>query len=173
MTKVFVELLTKVKELETELNKHVEAMQSLYEPVTVPFRLVRKEARQPEKHLQATAYDLFLPEDVTIYPWTRGKLIPTGVAINFPEGVAAKTWARSSTNKNTGIRVNTGIIDNDYTGEIFINVDNINWWKWYKLKKGEKIAQLEIHANLDTKLEFTTEVKETERGAKGFGSSGK
>lgn len=170
MTKVFVELLNKIKEQDKLIMKLQEQRED--KMTDVPFRLVRDGARLPEKHLQATAYDVFLTEDVTIYPWTRGRLIPTGLAANFPAGVAAKTYARSSINKKTCIRVNTGIIDNDYTGEIWINVDNISWWKIYKFKKGDRLAQLEIHSVLPTTVTWTDEAKVTERGEKGFGSSG-
>lgn len=141
--------------------------------INVGFRLLDRSSKLPKKNKNAIAYDLYLPKDVTIYPWTRGKLIPTGIAVNFPKGVGAKTYARSSINKNTKLRINTGLIDNDYRGEIFLNVDNLSWWRWYRFKAGERIAQLELIDILPTTAEEIYKLDDTERGSKGFGSSGR
>lgn len=156
------------------LKQKIKNLEKIFTDVTeIPFRLVNANAKLPYKHLTGMAYDLYLTEDIIIYPWTRSKLIGTGVAVNFPINLAGETHARSSINKNTSIRVNVGLIDNDYTGEIFLNVDNLSWWRPYRLKKGDRLAQLKIVNVPVTSAVEVDYIKDTERGAKGFGSSGK
>lgn len=167
----------KFDELDREIGilKHrVKTLEKMSDNVTeIPFRLVRSGAKLPSKHLTASAYDLYLTEDITIYPFTKGRLIGTGIAANFPLDLAGETHARSSINKNTDIRINMGLIDNDYTGEIFLNVDNLSWWKFYKFKKGDRIAQLKIVNIPVTEAIEVNFTKDSERGEKGFGSSGR
>lgn len=113
-------------------------------------------------------------EDIVIAPGER-KLVPTGIAIS-PEstGVVAILCGRSGLALKHGISLANGIgvIDSDYRGEIsavLINRSEVP----YKVTPGERIAQLMFMPVLHANLIRAESLDETERGAGGFGSTGK
>ena len=117
-----------------------------------------------------------ISEDVVIPPLLV-ELIPSGIAININDkNIAAVLLPRSGTGHKEGIVLgnNVGLIDSDYQGEIFMSVWNRNPDKAVKILPGERIAQLMfipvIHPNLMFVDEFS---KATDRGANGFGHTGK
>ena len=115
--------------------------------------------------------DLCSNEDITLLVNTPTK-IKTGVAIKIPDGYVGLIWDKSSI-ASKGIKTMGGVIDSGYTGEIMIVVNNLNKEE-IKIEKNQKIAQLIIQPYL--KIEKILEVEdlgETDRGEKGFGSSGK
>ena len=103
-------------------------------------------------------------------------LVPTGIAINLPEGYYGEIVGRSSNNKR-GVLVPTGVIDNDYTGELFIVIRSSNGD--VTLKHENAIAQLLIkpcpHIVTEQQYhpEFVRDSEYKERGDRGFGSSNK
>lgn len=114
----------------------------------------------------------------TIYP-QRGQekayLIHTGIALDIPKGYHAEVYLRSSAGKDTKFRLanGTGIIDNDYTGEIMLLVENIGPYV-VRLNEGDRIAQLMLVKDVVFDLEEVEEItKDTKRGDNGFGSTGK
>lgn len=113
-------------------------------------------------------------EDVTIEPGARA-LIPTGIAI-APEtsGVVAIVAARSGLSIKHGLTLTNGIgvIDSDYRGEICVSLHNISDTA-YTVMAGERMAQLMFMPVMQANLIPTDELDETERGAGGFGSTGK
>ena len=117
----------------------------------------------------AAGYDLFSYEDITIPKWSRS-LVKTGVHMEIPPGYYGRIASRSS----MGIRcqdIGAGVIDSSYRGEIkvlIINSSNDD----YKIEKGNKIAQIIFEAFHVFELERVANLKETERGSKGFGSTG-
>lgn len=136
------------------------------------FKRFNKEATLPKKHLDALAYDFFLPQDIEVPAKVTGYKIPTGIGMQAPKGFGGVIEARSSTNVKSKIRVCTGLIDNDYTGEINVVVDNLANVN-YVIEKGTKIAQMYIKRVYDFEVVEVDEFEETERGDKGFGSSGR
>ena len=114
-----------------------------------------------------------LSESVTLKPMER-KLIPTGLFIELPEGYEAQIRPRSGLALKHGITVlNTpGTIDADYRGEIgviLINLSNED----FTIEHGERICQMVIARHEQAEWIEVEELNETERGAGGFGHTGK
>lgn len=101
-------------------------------------------------------------------------LIPTGLFIELPEGYEAQIRPRSGLALKKGITVlNTpGTIDADYRGEIcviLINLSNED----FLIENGERICQMVVAAHEKVEWDLVEVLMETERGAGGFGHTGK
>lgn len=145
--------------------------------VNVKIKLLRDNVIMPSYATEGSAaIDLrsAADSDIVIAPGER-KLIPTGIAIS-PEtsGVVAILCARSGLSSKFGIALANGIgvIDSDYRGEISAALIN-NSDTPYTVTVGERIAQLMFMPVLAAKLIETDDLDKTERGAGGFGSTGK
>lgn len=114
-----------------------------------------------------------LKESVVMQPLER-KLIPTGLFIELPQGYEAQIRPRSGLAIKKGITVlNTpGTIDADYRGEIGIILVNLSN-EAYVVENGERICQMIIAQHETVKWIEVDELDETERGAGGFGHTGK
>lgn len=115
----------------------------------------------------------FLPEPITLQPLER-KLIPTGLYMELPQGYEAQLRPRSGLALKQGLTLlNTpGTIDADYRGEIgviMVNVSN----EAVTLSDGERICQMVIAKYEQVKISEVEILSETERGAGGFGHTGK
>lgn len=114
-----------------------------------------------------------LTEPVVLKPLER-KLIPTGLYIALPEGYEAQLRPRSGLALKQGITLlNTpGTIDADYRGEIGVIVANLSA-EPFTINDGERICQMVIAAYTRVEWEAAETLNETERGAGGFGHTGK
>lgn len=114
-----------------------------------------------------------LDEPVTLNPGER-KLIPTGLFIELPQGYEAQIRARSGLAIKHGITlINAiGTIDSDYRGEIKVPLVNLGDTA-FEIKDGERIAQMVIAKYEQITWKTVDELSETERGAGGFGHTGK
>ena len=114
-----------------------------------------------------------LAEPVILKPMER-KLIPTGLFIELPEGYEAQIRPRSGLALKHGITVlNTpGTIDADYRGEIGVLLINLST-EDFKIEHGERICQMVIARHEQAEWIQVEELNETERGAGGFGHTGK
>src|SRR5690625_3921492 len=93
--------------------------------IKVGFKRLSDNAVIPTKaHQSDSGFDLFASEDVIIEPGET-EVVPTGVAIELPAGYEAQVRPRSGVTAKTKLRVQLGTIDNGYTGEIGVIVDNI------------------------------------------------
>jgi dUTP pyrophosphatase len=112
---------------------------------------------------------------VTIQPGSRS-MIKTGFAINMMDpGLVAIVASRSGLSLKHGIRVaqGIGVIDADYHGEIGVILANDSG-EPYEVQPGERIAQLMFQPVIQVALDFVDQFStETQRGAGGFGSTGK
>ncbi len=102
-------------------------------------------------------------------------VIPTGIAIELPSPeLGAFVFARSGLAIKHGIGLlnSVGVIDSDYRGEICVGVIN-QLKETYTITPGERIAQLVIMPVSLIEPEEADSLGETERGAGGFGSTGK
>lgn len=117
--------------------------------------------------------DLYATEDRTIQPLERA-LIGTGIAVAIPEGHAGFVQPRSGLALEHGLSlVNTpGLIDSRYRGEIKVIAINLDPSNPIQLSRGDRIAQLVIQPVDRVTLVETDELDTTERGERGFGSSG-
>ena len=101
-------------------------------------------------------------------------LVPTGLYVELPEGYEMQIRPRSGLAIKHGLTLlNTpGTIDADYRGEIKIIVANLSS-EPYELKPGERIAHMVVSRFTQVEWEPVQELSQTERGAGGFGHTGK
>lgn len=136
------------------------------------IKLLSPFAKMPTRgSAEAACFDLFVSED-TILPQNEFVLVPTGIAMEIPPGFGVKIYGRSSMHKR-GVIVQTGIVDSDYTGEIKVQAVNFGKVLPIVLHAGERIGQFMMVWLESTELEETDELRKTERGSSGFGSTGK
>lgn len=114
-----------------------------------------------------------IENEITLKPLER-QLIPTGLYIELPAGYEAQVRPRSGLALKHGLTVlNTpGTIDADYRGEIRVILVNLSNQD-FSIKNGERIAQMVISKHETAVWEEVEVLEETERGAGGFGSTGK
>ena len=114
-----------------------------------------------------------LAQAVTLAPLER-KIIGTGLKIALPEGYEAQVRPRSGLAAKHGITVLNapGTIDADYRGEIGVILVNLSS-EPFTVEPGERIAQLVIAQYTQIQWTMVNNLEETERGAGGFGSTGK
>lgn len=137
----------------------------------IGFLKMYKDSLEPEIGSKlAAGIDLKAYEDYILEPNTITK-IKTGLKFKFPPGYFGKIEDRSSISLKD-LKTVAGIIDRDYTGEIIVLLKNNNN-HIYKINRGEKIAQIICVKYLEPILEEITQLEETERADKGFGSTGK
>ena len=113
-----------------------------------------------------------LSEAVTLQPGER-RVIPTGLAMAVPEGMAAILCARSGLASKHGIALANGIgvIDSDYRGEIGAALINLGK-EPFRIEPGERICQLMLLSVGQVEFLPVDSLSETERGEGGFGSTG-
>ena len=98
------------------------------------------------------------------------ELVPLGFALELPDCYEAIVRPRSGNSKN-GIDICIGTIDTDYRGEVMACVEN-NSDKDFPIHNGDRICQIAIREVPKINFNVVNELSETERGSKGFGSSG-
>lgn len=114
-----------------------------------------------------------LQEDVVIAPGER-KLISTGLKISLPVGYEAQIRPRSGLALKKGVTVlnSPGTVDSDYIGDIGVILIN-HGEESFTVSNGDRIAQMVIAKHETVEFEQVESLDETERGAGGFGSTGK
>jgi len=102
------------------------------------------------------------------------KLIPTGLHIELPMGYEAQVRPRSGLAYKHGITVlnSPGTIDADYRGDVGVILINHSKSD-FEIKSGERVAQLVIAKHEQAEWQLVEELGNTDRGAGGFGSTGK
>lgn len=96
----------------------------------------------------------------------------TGVHVQLPKGTAGVLMSKSGLNVKRDI-ISTGLIDEGYTGEIIVKLQNLGGYD-YRVERGDKISQLVIVPVLYEEVEQVDELTEdSERGNAGFGSTGR
>ncbi|MFN3230818.1 MAG: dUTP diphosphatase [Alphaproteobacteria bacterium] len=111
-------------------------------------------------------------EDVILKPGARA-LIPTGIAIDLPEGFEAQVRPRSGLALKHGVTVLNapGTIDSDYRGEVGVILIN-HGDAPFTIARGDRVAQLVIAPVVQANWTGVDQLSETGRGAGGFGSTG-
>ena len=114
-----------------------------------------------------------LDESVTLRPLERA-MIPTGLFVELPEGCEMQIRPRSGLAAKHGITVlnSPGTIDADYRGEIKVILVNLSNSP-FVIEPGERIAQMIVARYEQIEWQPVEELGTTERGAGGFGSTGK
>ena len=113
----------------------------------------------------STVNDIIMPGDTV--------LIGTGLAFGIPDGFEIQVRPRSGLSAKTGLRVanSPGTIDMDFLGEVKIILTNTGHIP-QQIRKGDRIAQGVLCPVHQAVFEVTEDLGSTERGDKGFGSSG-
>lgn len=141
---------------------------------TLEIRLLSPDAVPPARTRSGDAgYDLRATERVSI-PQEGRRLVGTGVALALPEGVAGLVTPRSGLAIEHGLTLLNapGLIDPNYRGEIKVILHNTSERR-YTVEIGDRIAQLLLVPYWAPELEVVADLPSTERGAGGFGSSGR
>lgn len=110
-------------------------------------------------------------ESRLIEPGRRFKF-DTGIRISLPDGYGAFVQPRSGLGLHHGVVAQTGTIDRDYRGPIGVTLVNLGN-EPYKVLHGDRIAQLVIVRVERAEIRVAETLDDTERGERGFGSSGR
>ena len=140
--------------------------------LTIKIKKLKNDAVLPNyAHSGDAGMDMYASEDVHIRKGERAK-VPTGIAMEIPEGYVGLVWDKSGLSINHGLKTLGGVIDAGYRGEIIIGIANLSS-EDYTLEKGHKVAQLLIQKIESPVVEEAIELKDSHRGEKGLGSTGK
>lgn len=167
---------------------------------TLEIKLLSENATMPKRDRLDAGYDIYSAETVILEPQEKA-IIKTDVAVNIPEGYVGLLTSRSGVSSKTHLVIETGKIDAGYQGNLGINIKNDDLPRMpglrhakfkglenyyiatngketyklgtYKINKGDKLAQLVIVPIWTPELKEVEEFSsESERGEKGFGSTG-
>jgi dUTP pyrophosphatase len=122
-------------------------------------------------HHNDAGMDLFALEDMELPAQSRVG-IPTGIAIEIPDEYVGLIWDKSGLASKNGISTLGGVVDSGYRGEIIVLVVNLSQQTW-QIKKGEKVAQMLIQKIFHPAIQEVDVLGDSERGERGFGSTGK
>jgi len=142
----------------------------------IKFKKTHPDAKLPESNDNATStgdsgYDLTAVEDVTIFGgWD--VVVPVGLTLaDIDPGYWFRIEPRSGLGFKHSLQPHLGVIDNGYRGDLGVKLYNFGG-EVYQVKKGDRIAQLVVYRLFKPIIEWADEIEQTERGDKGFGSSG-
>jgi len=116
-------------------------------------------------------FDVYAATTIRIPPGGRFAM-PLGIAMEFPTGFGAFVEQRSGLAREKGILTIGNVIDAGYRGEVHAIIVNTGK-EFLDVMKGDKIAQIVFHECPTIKnIEYVEELSQTDRGDKGFGSTG-
>jgi dUTP pyrophosphatase len=148
-------------------------MQNLSQTTLIKIKKTHPDAIIPAYQTKGAAgfdfhsvdYHLIMPGDT--------KLIDTGIAVELPECIELQVRPRSGLSFKTGIRVanSPGTVDEDFRGSIQVILQNTGALP-FEIKKGDRIAQGVLSRFEKGEFLEIESLSETERGEKGFGSTG-
>ena len=121
-------------------------------------------------HETDAGLDLYARERQVV-PAHGSTIFDTGIHIELPPYTVGMLKSKSGLNVKHGL-TSEGVIDVGYTGSIVVKLYNHSEYD-YTAEAGDKISQLVIMPILTPTLQIVTELGETDRGNKGFGSTGK
>ena len=125
-------------------------------------------------HETDAGLDLYCMKGGIIWPWGH-KTFDTGVHFALPFGTYGKIESKSGLNINHNIVSCGGTVDEPYRGSVRVKLYNLGWIP-YRFKAGQKVAQIVIMDGHKPELELVNNVNalgKTDRGDRGFGSTGK
>ena len=138
------------------------------------IKKLNENARTPKQGTAGAAcFDLYASEDVFIGSGDT-KAVPTGLAFEVPEGYCMTIYSRSSSFAKLGLTIVPLIVDADYRGEVLVFARYEERYPGFRMiKKGDRIAQFKLERLEPTTIVEVQELSKTERGAGGYGSTGK
>ena len=141
----------------------------------LPIKLLDETLPLPRyQHEGDAGFDLHSRIDLMLEPGERA-VIPTGIGVAIPRGYAGLVLPRSGLAARHGITMvnSPGLIDSGYRGEVAVILLNTDKYASFHIKHGDRIAQMVIQKIEEVSFLPIPELDETERGAGGFGSTGK
>jgi dUTP diphosphatase len=141
--------------------------------IEVPVRRLREDAVLPTQAYEGDAgLDLVACESLTLQPGERA-VVPTGIAVEIPDGYAGFVQPRSGLAARHGIGVvnSPGLVDSGYRGELRVVLLNTDRDEAFEVRPGMRIAQLVVAPVAPVRLVEVDEPAASERGPRGFGSS--
>lgn len=138
---------------------------------TINVQLLTKDAIVPTKaNYNDAGWDLYSTIDATIYAQQR-MTVNTGIALEIPDNMAGLIWPRSGLSVKQGIDVLAGVVDAGYRGEIMVCLLNTGD-KTVRINRGDRIAQIIFQEVPLVTMNVQETLGSSQRGDKGFGSSG-
>lgn len=128
----------------------------------------------PKYDLEGDAgFGLYVNDRLTVAPMERAS-INTGYKMEIPKGYVGIIYERSGLSFKHGIITYGNVIDSGYRGELHVGVFNLGK-EPYTFEPGHKVAQMIIHSYEEVKFAEVEDgaLSESERGERGFGSTGK
>ncbi|XP_051919696.1 deoxyuridine 5'-triphosphate nucleotidohydrolase, mitochondrial isoform X1 [Hippocampus zosterae] len=119
---------------------------------------------------KAAGYDLYSAYDYSIDPMDKA-VVKTDIQIAVPHGCYGRVAPRSGLAAKHFIDVGAGVVDEDYRGNVGVVLFNFGK-EQFKVKKGDRVAQLVCERIVYPELVEQEKLDDTERGAGGFGSTG-
>jgi len=140
--------------------------------ISIPIKKLSDKAVVPTQgSSEAAGYDLYAAEDIVVYSMSRA-LIKTNISIAIPEGYYGRIAPRSGLAFKFGIDVLAGVIDSDYRGDIGVILFNTSTSSEFKVKAGDRIAQIIIEKCHNVHWDVDKDLDNTNRKDDGFGSTG-
>lgn len=141
--------------------------------MTLLVKRLHKDAIIPTKGSKFSAgWDLYCIESVDIPPGRRATL-PTGLAFAIPTGFYGRIAPRSGLGAKYGYNIHAGVVDPDYRGEVKVALIN-HGDDTIEFRKGDRIAQMILtRYDDDPGIVEMNDLGESDRGAAGFGSTGR
>lgn len=145
--------------------------------VTIPVHIsIEGRGKLPEyAHEGDSGFDFHAAIDkpITINPGYR-EAIPTGIKVAIPDGYELQVRSRSGLSLNKGLVVanSPGTVDSGFRGEIMVIMSNTDAWDAVTIDPGMKIAQGVLCPVVKAEFNRVNYLPDSDRGAKGLGSSG-
>jgi dUTP pyrophosphatase len=142
--------------------------------IPVSFMKLKPDAQAPKRGTSGSVgFDLYSVQSAELYPLSPFT-IDTGIAIELPDGYEAQVRPRSGLARK-GVVAQSGTIDSDYRGSIGITLiwfASDEYQAPFVIHVGDRIAQLVIAPVARVWMREVSELSVTERGSRGFGSTG-
>lgn len=143
------------------------------ERVVIKFVKTHPDAQLPSKNYSDdNCFDVYAVEDTGVLA-QGSAVVPVGLTVaHITPGYGFVVRPRSGLGFKAGIQPHLGEIDNAYRGDVGVKLYNFSNTD-YIVRKGDRIAQFKVERVYPTDIEWADEIVPSNRGEKGFGSSGK
>lgn len=147
-------------------------METLLKRPVMRFSKAHEDAILPKKnHNDDAGWDLFAVENKIIKAGSK-EVVDVGLVLAYIEpGYWIRVASRSGLSFKNSILAHPGVIDSGYRGSLGVLLYN-HGSEDYTVNKGDRVAQIVVHFNVEMDVEWGN-IDNTERGSKGFGSSGR